>query len=461
VPAFFHLFSKDRLPESFTITGFARRDFTRETFIRQLQDGYEELVSREYDTSLWERFCSHIEYCQGNFDDGDAFQKLDSLLSLQGNGISNRLYYLATPPAAYPVIINNLGGCNMACDKKGWCRIVIEKPFGRDLKSACELNKSVHEVFAEDQVYRIDHYLGKETAQNLLFFRFGNTLFEPIWNRTYIDHVQISVTEEVDVGHRAGYYDQAGVIRDMIQNHLLQLLTLTAMEPPVSFEADAIRNEKVKILSALRPLSESDVKESIVRAQYTGYCGEKGVAVHSVTPTYAAVKLYIDNWRWHGVPFFIRSGKAMKEKVSSITLQFKELPHLMFPAEPGFEVQPNLLNICIQPNEGMHLRYQVKEPDASLRTRPVNMDFRYGDEFGEASLPEAYERLLLDSLLGDASLFTRSDSIELSWNFIDRIISLMEGLSGPALAAYARDSWGPAEADRLLGSKGRVWQQGC
>ena len=367
---------------------------------------------------------------------------------------ANRLFYLATPPALYPVIVEQLGLCGLN-HSEGWTRIIIEKPFGHDLQSAHQLNERVHATFGEHQVYRIDHYLGKETVQNILTFRLANAIFEPLWNRNYVDHVQITVSETVGVAHRAGYYDRAGVLRDMFQNHLLQLLCLTAMEPPAVFEANALRDEKVKVLRALR------VGERSVRAQYKGYRAKEGVAPGSQTPTYAALELFVDNWRWKDVPFYLRSGKSLQAKTTEIAIQFKCVPVLLFPISQDDRMTPNILSLCLQPDEGIHLQFEAKVPGAGMRTRSVDMEFHYSDDFSSEALPEAYERLLLDAIQGDAALFARADEIELAWGLIDPILEGWAQPDAPPLAFYEQASWGPAEADDLLGREGRTWLLGC
>jgi glucose-6-phosphate 1-dehydrogenase len=338
--------------------------------------------------------------------------------------------------------------------KTPWTRVVIEKPFGRDLSSARELNRLVGEALDESQVFRIDHYLGKETVQNLIVFRFANAIFEPVWNRNYIDHVQLTVAETVGVESRAGYYDTAGVGRDMLQNHMLQLLTFMAMEPPYAFDARALRDEKMKVLQALRPIQLADT----MTGQYLGYRTEKGVAPKSKTPTYAALKLYIDNWRWQGVPFFLRTGKQLADKTTEISIEFKRPPHSLFPLEPGELLTPNVLSLCIQPDEGMHLRFDAKVPGAGMKRQTVDMEMHYADDI-HAPLPEAYERLILDAIQGDAALFTRADEIELAWQAIDPVLTAWESGRVP-LFFYEPGTWGPYEAARFLGD-GRQWRSQC
>lgn len=349
----------------------------------------------------------------------------------------------------------------MLTEEEGWRRVVIEKPFGSDLASARALNGSIHAVLQENQVYRIDHYLGKETVQNILVARFANTIFEPVWNRNYIDNVQITVAETVGVGSRARYYDKAGVLRDMFQNHLIQLLTLVAMEPTSSYNADALRDEKLKVIRAIRPIRAAEVQQHSVVGQYRGYLQEANVQPGSRTPTYAMLQFFIDNWRWQGVPFYLRSGKKLADKVSEIIIQFKKPPHMIFPMNGDLEGSSNMLSICLQPDEGIHLRFEAKVPDTVAQTRSVNMNYHYRDEFGPQSIPEAYERLLLDVISGDASLYTRADQTELSWELFDPIINGWQNPSVPPPLEYEPGSWGPAQSHQFLAADGRQWEQVC
>ncbi len=458
IPALFNQYRKGRTPSRLSIVGSSRSEFTHDGFRQRMRQGMQELAGMVPDASAWGAFAGDLWYVPGDATDPEDIANLEGFLrDLEGRA-GNRLYYLATAPSFFPIIIDQLGNAGMAGEGEGWRRIVIEKPFGRDLGSAMDLNETVHAVFDEHQVYRIDHYLGKETAQNILYFRFLNTIFEPLWNRNFIDHVQITVAESVDVEHRAGYYDRAGVVRDMFQNHFMHLLTLVAMEPPAAFDADAVRNEKVKVLQAVRPLNVADT----VRAQYRGYCETEGVAAESQTPTYAAMKMFVDNWRWQGVPFYLRSGKALAEKTSEIVIMFEPPPHVMFDLPQEYELTPNFLSICIQPDEGIHLRFETKVPDTLEETRSVDMEFHYRDSFGESAIPDAYERLLMDALNGDASLFTRGDEIEAAWRLFDPLLHAWEESSeAPPLASYRPGSWGPAEADGFLAADGRVWRMGC
>ncbi len=457
IPALFNNYCKDRLPDDFQILGTSRTEYSHEAFRQKLRDGIG-LLPMECDEESWQSFSKHIWYQRGDVKAGEDYRALDKFLKDIEAPSANRLYYLATSPAIFPQIIESLGSEGLAEETSGWRKIVIEKPFGRDLDSALALNEVVHRVFREDQVYRIDHYLGKETAQNILYFRFLNSIFEPIWNRNHIDHVQITVSETVDVEHRAGYYDQAGVMRDMFQNHILQLLSLVAMEPPAAFDADDVRNEKVKVLSAVRC---QGIKDTLL-AQYDGYCSAKGVKDGSQTPTYAAMKLFIDNWRWQGVPFYLRSGKALQEKTSEVVIEFKPPPHIMFPLPDDYRLTPNFLSLCIQPDEGIHLRFETKVPDTPQETRSVDMEFKYRTTFAEDRIPDAYERLLIDAFNGDASLFTRSDEIEAAWAIVDPVIQGWEQMEeAPPLASYIPGSWGPQEADEFISRDQRQWRLGC
>lgn len=455
VPSLFNLYRKGRMPKRFHIVGYGGTAFTDEQFRGHLEEGMKQFASFKYTDEEWKNFASTLVYQQGHYDNTADYEKLKKLLTDWEAGSGNRIYYMATPPGAFPNIIDMLAQTDQLAENEGWRRVVIEKPFGTDLKSACDLNEQIHKALGERQIYRIDHYLGKETVQNILVSRFSNTIFEPLWNRNFIDHVEITVAEEVGVEHRARFYDQVGVLRDMFQNHLLQLVSLVAMEPPVSFNASALRNEKVKVLSAIHPMKEEDVLRRTVLAQYKGYREEEGVNKESRTPTFAAVRLQIDNWRWQGVPFYLRSGKSLKEKLSQVIIEFKEPPHLLFQNGES-QMTPNMLVLYLQPDEGIHLRFEAKVPDTVAEMRSVDMEFHYEDSFGKTAIPEAYERLLLDVLTGDASLFTRADEVETAWAIIDPIIRAWDSQK-PPLAFYEPATWGPAEAAELLAKDKRKW----
>jgi glucose-6-phosphate 1-dehydrogenase len=455
IPSLFNLFRKRRTPKRLQIIGFGATEFSDDAFREHLLEGMKKFAGFEFTDEEWNLFAPNLCYISGKYAELEHFKKLsEQLKKFEGNEDANRLYYMALPPKVFPIIIDNLSNTEQLEENGGWRRVVLEKPFGTDLESAITLNKQVHKALNENQIYRIDHYLGKETVQNILFTRFANTIYEPIWNRNYIDHVQITVAEKVGLEHRAGFYDGVGVLRDMFQNHLLQLLTLVAMEPPASFSASALRNEKVKVLSAIKPLSPEEVSTNTVRAQYKGYTEEKDVSADSTTPTYAALRLFINNWRWKGVPFYLRSGKNLAEKQSQIIIQFKEPPLAMFPMQT---MKPNMLVLYLQPDEGVHLRFEAKAPDKVNETRSVDMEFHYDDAFGKTAIPEAYERLLLDAIQGDAPLFTRADEVEMAWSIIDPILQTWETHQTPPLAGYKPSTWGPAEADVLLAKDGRRW----
>lgn len=460
IPALFSLFRKQRLPERVHIVGFATRPWGDDDFRHAARTGVEQFADYAFGDEEWAAFVPQLTYLSANFTEPAAFTQLGARLAALESGPANRLYYLATPPRFYADIVANLGAAGLVEEDPEWRRVIIEKPFGHDEASARDLNRAIHQVLDERQVYRIDHYLGKETVQNILVTRFANAIYEPLWNRNTIDHVQITVAEAVGVGSRAGYYDGVGVLRDMFQNHILQLLSLVAMEPPISFDAEAQREEKVKVLKAIRPMQADQVAENSVRAQYHGYREETGVAPDSQTETFAAVRFFIDNWRWQGVPFYLRSGKRLATKASEITIQFKRPPHLLFPLPIGMEMPPNLLTLCLQPDEGVHLRSQAKVPDTVADLHTVSLEYHYRDAFPSHHLSEAYERLILDALNGDPSLFTRADRAELAWRLLDPILHCWEAVDTPP-ATYNPGSWGPQAADELLARDGRAWIHGC
>ncbi|MBI2825144.1 MAG: glucose-6-phosphate dehydrogenase [Planctomycetia bacterium] len=462
VPALYQLHRKKRLPAGTQIVGFSRTRFSHEQWRAHLGESTSRFIGQYFQQSSWDEFAKSLYYQPGDVSQAADLESLAGLLDQMKAGAGGvRVYYLATAPQFYETVVTRLGGCRRLADEsQGICRLVIEKPFGSDLKTARELNEIVHRVFNEHQVYRIDHYLGKETVQNILVFRFANSIFEPLWNRNYIDHVQITAAEEVTVGRRAGYYETAGALRDMFQNHLLQLLTFTAMEVPARFDADLVRNEKVKVLQSIRPFSPEDVAEATVRGQYAGYRNEEGVAADSQTATFAAAKLHVDNWRWQGVPFYLRSGKAMSCRTTQIVIQFRQPPHVLFPDLARHKNEANRLVIHIQPAEGMQLHFLTKVPDAGMKMRLTDLEFRFDTEFPEA-MPDAYERLLLDVLAGDASLFARSDEVELAWGIVDPIRMSWERTGLPDLAIYEPEAWGPIECQKWLWEDHREWLDVC
>ena len=462
-PALADLYSKGRLGPEVHIVGVSRSDMTADEFRASFYEGVGQDPDFPPAPELWDDFAGRIHSCYGDVSAHDGLRELErALASIESpDRPANRLYYLALAPFLFAPAVAALGRAGYQTEDGCWRRVVVEKPFGVNLDTAHLLNEAVHSVFAEHQVYRIDHYLGKETVQNLLVFRFANAIFEPIWSRNYIDNVQITVAESVSIAERAPYYDRAGVLRDMFQSHLLQLLAVVAMEPPSTFEADTLRNEKVKVLESVRPIAPLDANIVAVQGQYDGYLDEPGVPGDSRTATYAALRLDVDNWRWQGVPFYLRSGKSLTSKRTEVLIQFRRPPHLIFPQGTSGDISSNTLSICLQPNEGVHLEFQAKAPDSILDLRPVNLEFHYEDSFGGQEIPDAYERLLLDALNGDASLFIRSDEIEQSWSIMDPLI---EGLSSPSARPpeiYDPGSDGPYGADDFLARDGRAWLGKC
>jgi glucose-6-phosphate 1-dehydrogenase len=468
-PALYALAMRKLLPPNFAIVGAARSDWTEDEFRNQMEHAVREFGRDDFDQDVWDWLAKATRYISLDFADesreNHLMELLDEIDEERGTR-GNRVYYLAVPPQVTPTIVRELGEHQKS---EGWMRLIVEKPFGHDLASARELTSLIGEHFTEEEVFRIDHYLGKETVQNMLALRFANGIFEPIWNNRYVDHVQITGAETVGVEARGGYFEQAGSMRDMVQNHLLQVLSLFAMEPPIAFDPDAVRDEKLKVLKALRQIPEGDFAQQVVRAQYVagstagqavpGYREEKNVSPTSTTETFVALKLFIDSWRWAGVPFYLRSGKRLPKRVTEIAVHFKEAPHLLF-GRRGESIRPNVLAIRIQPDEGIALNFGSKLPGPAMEVAPVSMEFRYGSSFG-VEPPEAYERLILDCLLGDSTLFTRADEVEASWTWVSRIHRRWadEAAAGRAnLATYPAGSWGPPAADQLLAADGRAWR---
>lgn len=467
LPAVYDLASRGLLPAGFALVGFGRREWSDEDFVAYVERSVRERARTPFDEDTFRHLAEGMRFVRGEFDDAAAFEQLSKTVSeldrLRGTR-GNHAFYMSVPPSAFPIVSRQLADSGLAkSDKGAWRRVIIEKPFGHDLQSARELNRVVAEVFDPDSVFRIDHYLGKETVQNLLALRFANTMFEPIWNSNYVDHVQITMAEDIGIGSRAGYFDGIGIARDVIQNHLLQLLALTAMEEPVSFSADDLRAEKIKVLSAVR-LPE-DLSLHTARGQYSagwqgseqavGYLQEQGVHPDSTTETYAAVRLDIDTRRWAGVPFYLRTGKRLGKRVTEIAVVFKRAPHLPFEQTSTSELGENAIVIRVQPDEGVTLRFGSKVPGTAMEVRDVNMDFSYGNSFTEAS-PEAYERLILDVLLGEPPLFPTTKEVELSWQILDPIEQYWATLGQPQ--AYRAGTWGPKEADEMLARDGRCWR---
>ncbi len=464
MPALFHLACVDCMAGPFQIIGIGHQTMNDDAFRESLKTAVANSAEiKQFSEAHWSAFASHIKYISGDFLVAPTYQQLAEQLDAQA--VANYLYYLATPPTVAPAIIRHLAAARLNDETGGWSRIVIEKPFGRDLASAQALNITVAEAFSESQVYRIDHYLGKETVQNILFFRFGNALFEPVWNRNHVDYVEITAAEPIGAGHRVNYYEHAGALRDMVVNHLMQLLALTAMEAPVAFDADTVRNKKIEVWRSIRPMTPEDVATHTLRAQYAagtndgqqvpGWLEEAGVPPDSRTESYAALELHIDNWRWAGVPFYLRTGKRLGRQVTEIAVHFHHPPMRLFPHEA--ELKSNVITLRLQPDEGISLAFGAKQPGTERRTVPVSMDFCYREAFGD-NPPSAYATLLLDVMRGDATLFTRRDGVEAQWRIITPIEEAWAAQTEGALAMYAAGSNGPKEADALLNRNGHRWR---
>jgi glucose-6-phosphate 1-dehydrogenase len=472
IPALYHLYKDKQMPPDFRVIGFARREKTDDSFRVELRAALDQFSrTKPVDDKVWSEFASRLFYCMGEFSDQAAYEKLEKQLSSFGDAHlrHNLLFYLATSPSQFGEVAEKLNAAGVLHkgNSRGWQRIVVEKPFGHDLVSAEQLNSELTRFAREEQVFRIDHYLGKETVQNILMFRFSNSIFERLWNRDSVDHVQITVSENLGVGSRGGYYEEAGALRDMVQNHLLQVTSLVAMEPPVSLDAEPVRDEKVKLLKSIRPLTEEAVAKQVVRGQYfagtvdgklvQGYRQEVKVKPDSNVETFVALKLFIDNWRWSGVPFYLRTGKYLPLSASEVRIQFKPTPNVLFAALCGNKLDPNAIYLRLQPNEGISLRFNGKVPGTSTSVRPVRMSFSYDSEFG-AYTPEAYERLLLEAMMGDATLFIRRDEVETAWGIVDAIRKGWEGKPLSNREFYAAGTWGPVAADDLLAQRGHEWK---
>jgi glucose-6-phosphate 1-dehydrogenase len=474
LPALYNLALDGVLPEQFAVVGVGRREMSDDAFRAFAREGIEKYSRRDIDPDRWREFEKRIYFHRGDLDDSGCYRELRAHLEEiePEHGIpGNRVFYLSIPPSSFSGCVEHLSlsGLVSPPESPSFTRIIVEKPVGRDLASARQVNETLARVFHESQTFRIDHYLGKETVQNLLVMRFGNSIFEPLWNQKYIDHVQLTVAEEEGVGTRAGYYEEAGALRDMVQNHILQLLSLVAMEPPWSFDADVVRDHKLAVLRCLRPMTREDVERCTVRAQYAqgfhegvavpGYRQEHNVRRDSITETFVALQVHIDNWRWAGVPFYIRTGKRLPRRASEIAVQFKDVPHALFNAERDIPIEPNVLRLRLQPNEGFALGIQAKVPGSRLELRPVEMDFEYGKGFKERPSPEAYERLLLDVMAGDATLYMRRDAVEASWAWIMPILDAWHESDARWLPEYEAGSWGPVEADKLIHGPNRRWRE--
>jgi glucose-6-phosphate 1-dehydrogenase len=469
IPALYNLHLDGWMPECITVLGFDHAEMSDNEFRTHLQEGVDKNSRRgQVDRKPWSAFAENLFYVNADFEDDKFCQKLAKQIEKiekDWDTKANRIFYLAVPPGLVQDLSRKLGAAKLNEDRQR-SRIVVEKPFGRDLQSAGKLNETLTDIFLESQIYRIDHYLGKETVQNILAFRFGNTLFEPLWNRHYIDHIQITVAESVGIGHRGGYYDHAGALRDMIQNHLLQILCLIAMEAPVSFNGNEIRNKKVDVLHAVRPVPIEQINDFAVRGQYASgwiegervraYREEPDVAKGSLTETYAALKLFVDNWRWQGVPFYLRTGKRLPSKISEVAVQFRPVPHQTFPAAALVDWRPNRLLLAIQPQEGIFLRFEVKHPGQTMQLSPVLMQFYYREAF-DVDPPEAYETLLLDVMCGDTTLFMRADQTHAAWQVLSPIIQAWEEIKPFSFPNYQAGIWGPEEAEILIARDGRSW----
>ncbi|EGQ8415410.1 glucose-6-phosphate dehydrogenase [Vibrio parahaemolyticus] len=466
IPALYHLYANKQLPESFAILGVSRTEYSDESYREKLKKSLQEMEKTEPETL--DAFINHLHYQAINTSDTQDYSKLATRLDQLANEYQfeqrNTLFYLATPPSLYSVIPASLAAHGLNNEEDGWKRLIIEKPFGYDLESARTLDKEIHEHFQEHQIYRIDHYLGKETVQNLLVFRFSNAMFEPLWNRNFIDYVEITGAEFLGVEERGGYYDNSGAVRDMFQNHLLQVLAMVGMEPPAQINADSMRDEVVKVLQCLKPLDETALRNDLVLGQYTasdvrgqhlpGYREENGVADDSRTETYIGLKAYINNWRWNGVPFYVRTGKRLPTRVTEVVIHFKQTPHPVF----GQNAPENKLIIRIQPDEGIQMSFGLKEPGAGFKAKEVKMNFHYAD-LQETQMLTAYERLLLDALNGDATLFARSDAVEACWQYVQPILDFKQ--DPQSLFGYACGTWGPKESDDLLQRDNRAWRFPC
>ncbi|HTO03170.1 MAG TPA: glucose-6-phosphate dehydrogenase [Opitutus sp.] len=473
IPAVYNLGYDGLLPADFFLVGYGRKSIPNEEFRALATEAIKEFSRRELDDEVWSRIASQTSYVAGGYDDKAAFDRLAAHISELEKNLGRdvqTLFYISTPPSVFGTIIENLGASGLAARHLGeahHAKVIIEKPFGKDLASARALNATIRTVFEERQVYRIDHYLGKETVQDLLVQRFANAIFEPLWNRNFIDSVQITVAEEVGVGSRGGYYEQSGALRDMIQNHTMQLLALTAMESPVSLDAESIRDEKVKLLKAIQPLNLG-AGGDVARAQYAagmiagknvpGYLEEEGISPESATETYAAIRFSINNWRWQGVPFYLRSGKRMARRVSEIAVNFKRPPGTLFAEGEKYHIAANTLSFQIQPDEGLGFILNAKVPGLETRTQPVKMSFRYATTFG-SNTPEAYERLVLDAMIGDGTLFIRGDETEASWKLCTPILEAWAAAGRDGMDSYPAGSWGPASAHTLLEQNGHCWRQ--